>query len=50
MERDLFLAALFKRQIKNLESKIDFPRYGVSGVGGSSATLTRLWDAVGKTA
>ena len=27
-----------------------FPRYGVSGVGGSSTTLTRLWDAVGKTA
>lgn len=50
MERDLFLAALFKGQIKNLESKIDFPRYGVSGVGGSTATLTRLWDAVGKTA
>ena len=25
------------------------PKYGVSGVGGSSTTLTRLWDAVGKT-
>ncbi len=25
------------------------PKYGVSGVGGSSRTLTRLWDAVGKT-
>ena len=23
----------------------DFPRFGVSGVGGSSPTLTRLWDA-----
>lgn len=27
-----------------------YPRYGVSGVGGSSTTLTRLWDAVGKKA
>lgn len=26
------------------------PKYGVSGVGGSSPTLTRLWDAVGLTA
>ena len=25
----------------------EYPRLGVSGVGGSSATLTRLWDAVG---
>ena len=23
----------------------DFPRYGVSGVGGSAAKLTRIWDA-----
>ena len=28
----------------------DYPKYGVSGVGGSSPTLTRLWDAVNKTA
>lgn len=28
----------------------DNKKYGVSGVGGSSTTLTRLWDAVGKTA
>ena len=27
-----------------------YPKYGVSGVGGSSTTLTRLWDAVNKTA
>lgn len=26
------------------------PRYGVSGVGGSATTLTRIWDSVGKTA
>ena len=26
------------------------PRYGVSGVGGSSPTLTRIWDSVGMTA
>ena len=26
------------------------PRYGVSGVGGSNPTLTRLWDAAGLTA
>lgn len=26
------------------------PKYGVSGVGGSNPTLTRLWDAVGLTA
>ena len=32
------------------EGGSDYPKYGVSGVGGSSATLTRLWDAVGKTA
>ena len=25
------------------------PKYGVSGVGGSAKTLTRLWNAVGKT-
>lgn len=27
-----------------------FPKYGVSGVGQSAPALTRLWDAVGKTA
>ena len=27
-----------------------YPKYGVSGVGGSSTTLIRLWDAAGKTA
>lgn len=27
-----------------------YPKYGVSGVGGSSTALTRLWDAEGKTA
>ena len=32
------------------EGGSDYPKYGVSGVGGSSATLTRLWDAAGKTA
>lgn len=26
------------------------PKYGVSGVGGNSQSLTRLWDAVGMTA
>ncbi len=26
------------------------PRFGVQGVGGSKAALTRLWDSVGKTA
>ena len=50
MERDLFLAALIKNGIKNVEEKIGYPRYGVSGVGGSAATLTRLWDADGLTA
>ena len=39
-----------KKCVRDLESKIDFPRYGVSGVGGSSPTLTRLWDAAGLTA
>ena len=28
----------------------EYPKYGVSGVGGSSTTLTRLWDSVNKTA
>lgn len=28
----------------------EYPKYGVSGVGGSSPSLTRLWDAVNKTA
>ena len=32
------------------EGGSDYPKYGVSGVGGSAAALTRLWDAVGKTA
>lgn len=32
------------------EGGSDYPKYGVSGVGGSNTTLTRLWDAVGKTA
>ena len=32
------------------EGGSDYPKYGVSGVGGSSTTLTRLWDAVNKTA
>ena len=32
------------------EGGSDYPKYGVSGVGKSSTTLTRLWDAVGKTA
>lgn len=50
MERDLFLAALIKNGMKNVEEKIGYPRYGVSGVGGSAAALTRLWDAVGLTA
>ncbi len=50
MERDLFLAAMIKNSVQNLENKIDFPRFGVSGVGGSSPSLTRLWDSVGKTA
>ena len=27
--------------------EITLPRFGVSGVGGSSATLTRLWDSIG---
>lgn len=26
------------------------PRFGVQGIGGSKAALTRLWDSVGKTA
>jgi hypothetical protein len=29
--------------------KDNAPMFGVSGVGGSSSTLTRLWDSVGKT-
>lgn len=28
----------------------DFPRFGVSGVGGSAQALTRLWDAAGLSA
>ena len=32
------------------DSLINGPKYGVSGVGGSSPTLTRLWDSVGLTA
>ena len=32
------------------EGGSDYPKYGVSGVGGSSTTLTRLWDAQNKTA
>ena len=41
--------------IDNLNDCIDAlaesaPRYGVSGVGGSSTTLTRIWDAAGFSA
>lgn len=41
--------------IDNLNARIDAlaepaPRYGVSGVGGSSTTLTRIWDAAGLSA
>ena len=50
MERDLFLAALVKGAVRGIENKINYPRYGVSGVGASAPALTRLWDAVGKTA
>lgn len=33
------------------ESEVSYaPMFGVSGVGGSAPALTRLWDAVGKTA
>ena len=32
------------------EGGSDYQKYGVSGVGESSTTYTRLWDAVGKTA
>lgn len=32
------------------DAAVDNKKYGVSGVGGSSTTLTRLWDAVGKSA
>ena len=36
--------------IADLESAMAFKRYGVSGVGLQSASLTRLYDAVGMTA
>ena len=36
--------------LSRADELISKPRFGVKGVGGSSATLTRLWDAVGKTA
>lgn len=32
------------------EQPVTKPRFGVSGVGNSTAALTRLWDSVGKTA
>lgn len=46
------LAALVasKTSISELTSIVSGKRYGVSGVGGSAAALTRLWDAVGLVA
>lgn len=36
--------------IDDLEATMTFKRYGVSGIGQSAASLTRLWDSVGMTA
>ena len=40
-----------QRTVEYYLKKIDaeYPRFGVSGVGGSAAKLTRLWDSVGLT-
>lgn len=35
--------------LERMEQPVTKPRFGVSGVGGSVAKLTRLWDSVGKT-
>lgn len=35
--------------LERMEQPVTKPRFGVSGVSGSSAALTRLWDSVGKT-
>lgn len=35
--------------LERMEQPVTKPRFGVSGIGGSNATLTRLWDSVGKT-
>ena len=39
-------------RLTQVESNVEpyFARYGVSGVGGETAALTRLWEAVGLTA
>ncbi len=44
-----------RKDIEELYAAIDAgtdraPKYGVSGVGGSQTTLTRIWDAAGLTA
>lgn len=39
-----------ENDIADLEAQMAFKRYGVSGIGLQSATLTRLYDAVGMTA
>ncbi|MGM9522177.1 MAG: hypothetical protein ACI3VB_06850 [Oscillospiraceae bacterium] len=36
--------------MKDITCTASFPRFGVSGVGGRSAALTRLWDSVGMSA
>lgn len=36
--------------LERMEQPVTKPRFGVSGVGNSTASLTRLWDSIGKTA
>ena len=35
--------------LERMEQPVTKPRFGVSGIGGSSPSLTRLWDSIGKT-
>ena len=39
-----------KNSIKDLEAQTTFKRYGVSGIGLQSSTLTRIYDSIGMTA
>lgn len=44
------VAGLEEEIYNYIDSVVQAPRYGVSGVGGSNPSLTRIWDAEGLTA
>ena len=47
---DSEIIAPLANRVANIEEAEGLHKYGVSGIGGSTAALTRLWDSVGMTA